>query len=725
MDLLRSSLIKDADHQKIKRAIPKGSSKVVDQAVARLYIAYPDNTKWTWTGLMGAICLVDDLAGNTWYLKLVDIEGNRGVLWDQELYIDFSYNQDRTFFHTFELENCLAGLLFEDKHEASHFYKRINHRQKYASKGTLHNKQALLRSGASTAPPAPPTVPQAPPAAPTARHMSRGGATRVKQHIYYDNEPPVEWRALYSELAAQGITEDMIAANTDFIKDYIRQQGGPLVGLEPPVPRRFAPEAPQPQAHDSSAGRRAPPPPPPPPAAPPGAMDFADGEVKHSKAAPTPPASRAPETPKAPSPPSVRESPEPAEESDSTSEAREAAARRSLPPVVPRKVPPPLSTAPRPSAPDTSASTPPVSSPALASPPVPGGQRPMPVVPPRSGVPPAPLSSRPMPPPPRQGNAQHAGPPVPDRAVASPPIPDRAVASPPIPERIVSPPIPERQLPGTPMSPPIPGRQVPAPPGAAATPSIPARQVPAPPPVVPDRQVPAAPSPAIPPRAGPPPMAPPASSGPPPPPPMAAPAASGAPAAPALPTDLMASITSSSLGQLRKTDGGASQPGSTSHPPPPARNPPPMAGGPPPMTGGPPPMTGGPPPPPPMAGGAPPPPPMAGGAPPPPPMGAGGPPPPPPGPPPPSGPGGGSAPGAALPTDLMASITQSSIGQLRKTDKTHLDKPSPLVAEAKGEAPRPPMGGPPDMASALASALAARKNKVQGSDDEASDDDWD
>ena len=37
---------------------------------------------------------------------------NRGVIWDQEIYDNFSYNQDRVFFHTFELEDCLAAFSF-------------------------------------------------------------------------------------------------------------------------------------------------------------------------------------------------------------------------------------------------------------------------------------------------------------------------------------------------------------------------------------------------------------------------------------------------------------------------------------------------------------------------------------------------------------------------------------------------------------------------------------
>ena len=136
-------LLNSTDKEKIKRALPKASNKIIDVTIARLYIAYPNPQEWQYTGLSGAAALVDDIVGNTFFLKLVDIQGHRGVIWDQELYANFEYNQDRTFFHTFEIEECLAGLLFEDLNEAAHFLKRVQKREKYGSKKTLSNKNAI------------------------------------------------------------------------------------------------------------------------------------------------------------------------------------------------------------------------------------------------------------------------------------------------------------------------------------------------------------------------------------------------------------------------------------------------------------------------------------------------------------------------------------------------------------------------------------------------------
>ena len=193
------------------------------------------------------------------------------------MYIDFQYNQDRSFFHSFELEECYGGLLFEDESDASHFLKRVQHKEKHASKATLNNKAAIALKKAPTAPSAP--GPRGDPSGSRRRiHLDMGP-------VYYDDLPPEEWRPLYAELASQGITEEMIAENREFIKDYIKQQGGPLVGLEPPIPRKAS--APRvrsstitstvsvasvgsggSESHNSIRRNKAPPPPPPPAGAP-------------------------------------------------------------------------------------------------------------------------------------------------------------------------------------------------------------------------------------------------------------------------------------------------------------------------------------------------------------------------------------------------------------------------------------------------------------------------
>jgi neural Wiskott-Aldrich syndrome protein len=158
------SILSDEDKDTVKRFVPKQSNKIHAVAVAKLYVAYPSRQRWTNTGIQGAIVLANDLVGHTYWLKMVDISvrclfpplgppqslqwadlltaaspfqpAARGVIWDQEIFDSWSYNHDRTFFHTFELEECLAGLSFVDEKEAKQFKKKMDDREKNASKQT-------------------------------------------------------------------------------------------------------------------------------------------------------------------------------------------------------------------------------------------------------------------------------------------------------------------------------------------------------------------------------------------------------------------------------------------------------------------------------------------------------------------------------------------------------------------------------------------------------------
>ncbi|KAJ3488219.1 hypothetical protein NLG97_g6236 [Lecanicillium saksenae] len=67
------SILNEEDKDTVKRFVPKQSNKIQAVAVAKLYVAYPDPAKWTYTGLQGAIVLANDLVGNTYWLKMVDI----------------------------------------------------------------------------------------------------------------------------------------------------------------------------------------------------------------------------------------------------------------------------------------------------------------------------------------------------------------------------------------------------------------------------------------------------------------------------------------------------------------------------------------------------------------------------------------------------------------------------------------------------------------------------
>lgn len=72
-----SKVFKKEDEAVIDRCIPKSVSKQHAKGVARLYVAYPDPSKWKYTGLQGAVVLCEDTTVPSLWLKMVDISVSR------------------------------------------------------------------------------------------------------------------------------------------------------------------------------------------------------------------------------------------------------------------------------------------------------------------------------------------------------------------------------------------------------------------------------------------------------------------------------------------------------------------------------------------------------------------------------------------------------------------------------------------------------------------------
>ena len=67
------TILSPNDKETVNRSVPKAANKIQAVAVARLYIAYPNKQRWTYTGLQGAAVLANDLIGNTFWIKMVDV----------------------------------------------------------------------------------------------------------------------------------------------------------------------------------------------------------------------------------------------------------------------------------------------------------------------------------------------------------------------------------------------------------------------------------------------------------------------------------------------------------------------------------------------------------------------------------------------------------------------------------------------------------------------------
>ena len=527
------SVLSDHDKETVKRLVPKSSNKIQAVAVARLYISLPGRNKWTYTGLQGAAVLSNDLVGNTFWIKLVDISpANRGVVWDQEIYDSFQYNQDRTFFHSFELEQCMAALSFLDEKEARQFKKKMDEREKNASKATKATPFGSAAGGAQVAQinggghkshsrlgglfgrhrnnsnPPPAQQPQNFAPQPVYSSVPVGlGGSRPQSSGDIDLKDP-SLRPILDELVLMGITEDQIAQNADFIKGYIEQKKAEEManGIASNLP--------------STNSGRAPPPPPPTggPIAPRMSPDNTGTTTSSRRGPPpAPPPSRRPAAPGRPPSPTRDPSPEPTPSPPST-------------PQRGFRVPPPLADAGKFAVKEGPAMHPSARSRASSGAALANPGPPPPPRPPKEAEEEIPGQVFRTPPPFTGQRQTNAPPPPPSRGAGPPPPPSRGAVPPPPPSRANAAPVP-------PPLPPTTARPIP-PLSSGGFP-------PPPPPMPPSNNVPPPP---------PPPPMPPSGAGGPPPPPLP-PGGSSAPPLPKVAGDrgdLLASIRTSGTGGLRK-----------------------------------------------------------------------------------------------------------------------------------------------------------------------------
>ncbi|KAF9169195.1 hypothetical protein BGX20_010672, partial [Mortierella sp. AD010] len=226
------------DKAAIKRALPSTTQKIITATVARLYVAYPDPNSWTYSGIMGGLAFVQ--TNGTFMFRIVDLMSSRGVIWEQELYENFEYTQERSFFHTFSLDSCLAAFSFADDQEASVFYKKVSNRdtlkkvkssdgsntpksrksgffgskkEKKGPKGKLDKTQIGLPSNF--------------------RHLGHIGWDPSKGFNVQNIDP--EWKNLFEQLDKMGVSQEDIQNNAEFVSKFVESRGGPSAAKKAPA----------------------------------------------------------------------------------------------------------------------------------------------------------------------------------------------------------------------------------------------------------------------------------------------------------------------------------------------------------------------------------------------------------------------------------------------------------------------------------------------------------
>jgi Wiskott-Aldrich syndrome protein len=96
------------------------------QTVAKLYVCPRDGSRWTDSGVWGAICLVVDrsLQPPAYMIQILDLR-NYSVQFCHELAVGCVYNSSDGLFHSFESDNGFIGFSFVNAAEAREFGQKV------------------------------------------------------------------------------------------------------------------------------------------------------------------------------------------------------------------------------------------------------------------------------------------------------------------------------------------------------------------------------------------------------------------------------------------------------------------------------------------------------------------------------------------------------------------------------------------------------------------------
>ncbi|CCM05610.1 uncharacterized protein FIBRA_07839 [Fibroporia radiculosa] len=243
-------------------------TKVLSIASARIYHA-PFGARedaWRDTGLRGMLVFGRNrLVVNTdrglgvgpaaslehmYWLRLIDMQPGKGVVWLHQIPDDFQYRLDKPFFHIFPGKTRMFGLRFESDVEADTFYKRVTsqlhtpvHMPRKIKRSSTQAQAQTQPKNASppVSPPLPPTVTLAShrvdpsmissPAPGTFVHLAHVGYNE-KGHLEVSESLEPGWSIIMQELQGlgialdklkgHGVSEDLVKKNKDFVEGFVK-----------------------------------------------------------------------------------------------------------------------------------------------------------------------------------------------------------------------------------------------------------------------------------------------------------------------------------------------------------------------------------------------------------------------------------------------------------------------------------------------------------------------
>lgn len=132
-------MVNRLQRHKIKRLLPKEYYRILFCAIiTNLFLTNEDTHRLVDSKFSGALAFTYCLTNKHYYLKLVDIKGHSGVLWQSLFNPDSKYTRDNLYLHTFKVSKLQhyqsAGFVFYNEDDARRFYKRVINRHKYVQK---------------------------------------------------------------------------------------------------------------------------------------------------------------------------------------------------------------------------------------------------------------------------------------------------------------------------------------------------------------------------------------------------------------------------------------------------------------------------------------------------------------------------------------------------------------------------------------------------------------
>ncbi|KAH9923062.1 uncharacterized protein B0H18DRAFT_878903 [Fomitopsis serialis] len=240
-------------------------AKILAIAPARLYQA-PFGARedgWAYTGLKGMLVFGRDRVvmhgdkplgsgpgtsfDRRYWLRLVDTEPGKGVVWMHLIPTDFQYRLDKPFFHVFQGKSRMFGIRFDEDGHADRFYKKMSdHCTLHAvlpprkiskapsrsvprnTSGTTSSSNAHRVRRSMISGPVPGTF----------DHVAHAGFTDGRLEASGKVEP--EWKIMVEQMQRHGISLDglqkhrvdgkMLVKNKDFVEGFL--QGAQAVKRE-------------------------------------------------------------------------------------------------------------------------------------------------------------------------------------------------------------------------------------------------------------------------------------------------------------------------------------------------------------------------------------------------------------------------------------------------------------------------------------------------------------